>query len=85
MTPSDENECRQMLYTGYHYSDGPCAVRYPRGSGTGATLEPLASLPIGKGVVKRQGENSDSQLWHPAAGSRGGSGQTQRHRWICAL
>ncbi len=56
MTPSDENECRQMLYTGYHYSDGPCAVRYPRGSGTGATLEPLASLPIGKGVVKRQGE-----------------------------
>ena len=45
-----------MLYTGYHYSDGPCAVRYPRGSGTGATLEPLASLPIGKGVVKRQGE-----------------------------
>ncbi len=56
MTPSDENECRQMLYTGYHYSNGPCAVRYPRGSGTGATLEPLASLPIGKGVVKRQGE-----------------------------
>ncbi len=56
MTPSDENECRQMLYTGYHYSDGPCAVRYPRGSGTGATLKPLASLPIGKGVVKRQGE-----------------------------
>lgn len=49
MTPSDENECRQMLHTGYHYSDGPCAVRYPRGSGTGATLEPLASLPIGKG------------------------------------
>lgn len=56
MTPSDENECRQMLYTGYHYSNGPCAVRYPRSSGTGATLEPLASLPIGKGVVKRQGE-----------------------------
>ncbi|MCP6576528.1 1-deoxy-D-xylulose-5-phosphate synthase, partial [Klebsiella pneumoniae] len=56
MTPSYENECRQMLYTGYHYSDGPCAVRYQRGSGTGATLEPLASLPIGKGVVKRQGE-----------------------------
>ncbi|MDR8336005.1 1-deoxy-D-xylulose-5-phosphate synthase, partial [Acinetobacter baumannii] len=44
------------LYTGYHYSNGPCAVRYPRGSGTGATLEPLASLPIGKGGVKRQGE-----------------------------
>jgi 1-deoxy-D-xylulose-5-phosphate synthase len=56
MTPSDENECRQMLYTGYHYNDGPSAVRYPRGSGTGAAFEPLASLPIGKGVVKREGE-----------------------------
>ena len=32
MTPSDENECRQMLYTGYHYNDGPSAVRYPRGN-----------------------------------------------------
>jgi len=56
MTPSDENECRQMLYTGYHHQSGPSAVRYPRGNGTGATLEPLASLPLGKGVVKRQGE-----------------------------
>ncbi|KEY60570.1 1-deoxy-D-xylulose-5-phosphate synthase [Serratia sp. DD3] len=56
MTPSDENECRQMLYTGYHYNDGPSAVRYPRGNGTGAVLEPLASLPIGKGVVRRTGE-----------------------------
>ncbi|ROR06856.1 1-deoxy-D-xylulose-5-phosphate synthase [Erwinia sp. JUb26] len=56
MTPSDENECRQMFYTGYHYQDGPSAVRYPRGTGTGATIEPLASLPLGKGVVKRQGE-----------------------------
>lgn len=56
MTPSDENECRQMLYTGYHYNDGPSAVRYPRGTGTGAVLEPLSLLPIGKGVVRRQGE-----------------------------
>ena len=56
MTPSDENECRLMLYTGYHYQDGPSAVRYPRGTGTGETLDPLASLPLGKGVVKRQGE-----------------------------
>ncbi|CAI2483232.1 1-deoxy-D-xylulose-5-phosphate synthase [Serratia plymuthica] len=56
MTPSDENECRQMLYTGYHYNEGPSAVRYPRGNGTGATLEPLAALPIGKGVVRRAGE-----------------------------
>ncbi|ATA24956.1 1-deoxy-D-xylulose-5-phosphate synthase [Brenneria goodwinii] len=56
MTPSDENECRQMLHTGYHYKKGPTAVRYPRGSGTGADLAPLAELPIGKGVVRRQGE-----------------------------
>ncbi|MBU2672763.1 1-deoxy-D-xylulose-5-phosphate synthase [Hafnia paralvei] len=56
MTPSDENECRQMLHTGHQYQTGPTAVRYPRGSGTGATLEPLASLPIGKGVVRRNGE-----------------------------
>lgn len=56
MTPSDENECRQMLYTGYHYNEGPSAVRYPRGTGTGAPLEPLSALPIGKGVVRREGE-----------------------------
>ena len=56
MTPSDENECRQMLYTGYHYSQGPSAVRYPRGTGTGAELKPLSSLPLGKGMMKREGE-----------------------------
>lgn len=56
MAPSDENECRQMLHTGYHYQDGPCAVRYPRGTGTGAELQPLSPLPIGKGIVRRQGE-----------------------------
>ncbi|WP_422526780.1 1-deoxy-D-xylulose-5-phosphate synthase [Serratia fonticola] len=56
MTPSDENECRQMLYTGYHHNTGPSAVRYPRGNGTGATLEPLAALPLGRGIVRREGE-----------------------------
>ncbi|NDL64989.1 1-deoxy-D-xylulose-5-phosphate synthase [Acerihabitans arboris] len=56
MTPSDENECRLMLHTGYHYNDGPSAVRYPRGSGTGAAFAPLAPLAIGKGVIRRQGE-----------------------------
>ncbi|WP_419793013.1 1-deoxy-D-xylulose-5-phosphate synthase [Serratia fonticola] len=56
MTPSDENECRQMLYTGYHHNTGPSAVRYPRGNGTGVTLEPLAPLPLGKGIVRREGE-----------------------------
>lgn len=56
MTPSDENECRLMLHTGYHYNLGPSAVRYPRGNGTGVTCEPLQSLPIGKGIVRREGE-----------------------------
>ncbi|MCI4069597.1 1-deoxy-D-xylulose-5-phosphate synthase [Dickeya dianthicola] len=56
MTPSDENECRLMLHTGYHYQQGPCAVRYPRGNVLGVELTPLENLPIGKGVIKRQGE-----------------------------
>lgn len=55
MTPSDENECRLMLHTGYHYQAGPSAVRYPRGNGTGAPLTDLHELPLGKGLVRRQG------------------------------
>ncbi|TNH08576.1 1-deoxy-D-xylulose-5-phosphate synthase [Testudinibacter sp. TR-2022] len=56
MTPSDENECRQMLYTGYHLN-APAAVRYPRGSGIGCELQPLNSLPIGKANKVRDGKN----------------------------
>ncbi|WP_323834974.1 1-deoxy-D-xylulose-5-phosphate synthase [Photorhabdus africana] len=56
MAPSDENECRQMLHTGYHYQQGPVAVRYPRGTGTGAEHQPFEQLPIGKGVIRRQGK-----------------------------
>jgi 1-deoxy-D-xylulose-5-phosphate synthase len=53
--PSDENECRQMLYTAYQYP-GPAAVRYPRGTGPGALIEDdMTALPIGKGVVVRTG------------------------------
>jgi 1-deoxy-D-xylulose-5-phosphate synthase len=53
--PSDENECRQLLYTAYQHR-GPAAVRYPRGTGTGATIEAeMQLLPIGKGVEKRSG------------------------------
>lgn len=55
MTPSDENECRQMLYTAYQH-DGPSAVRYPRGSGTGKPIQQaMTALPLGRGMVKRQG------------------------------
>ncbi|HEX8788660.1 MAG TPA: 1-deoxy-D-xylulose-5-phosphate synthase [Telluria sp.] len=54
--PSDENECRRLLSTAY-YHPGPAAVRYPRGAGTGAALEPaLDTLPIGKGVLRREGK-----------------------------
>lgn len=56
MTPSDENECRQMLYTG-HKHQGPSAVRYPRGSATGADVQhQMTELEIGKGMVRRQGK-----------------------------
>jgi len=55
MTPSDENECRQMLYTAFSL-DRPAAVRYPRGGGPGAGIvEEMRSLPLGKGVVRRRG------------------------------
>lgn len=54
MAPSDENECRQMLYTGHQYQ-GPAAVRYPRGGGTNCKIESeFTALTIGKGRVVRQ-------------------------------
>ncbi|MCF7452990.1 1-deoxy-D-xylulose-5-phosphate synthase [Vibrio sp. A1-1] len=56
MAPSDENECRQMLYTGHKHT-GPSAVRYPRGSGMGVEIETeFTALEIGKGRMVRQGE-----------------------------
>jgi 1-deoxy-D-xylulose-5-phosphate synthase len=55
MTPADENECRQMLYTGFML-DGPSAVRYPRGSGPGTPIQSaMTALPLGKGEVRRSG------------------------------
>jgi 1-deoxy-D-xylulose-5-phosphate synthase len=55
MAPADENECRQMLYTGF-LLDTPAAVRYPRGSGMGVAVEKeMQGLPIGKGEVRREG------------------------------
>lgn len=56
MTPSDENECRLMLTTGYQLNQ-PAVVRYPRGSGCGAAISTeLDTLPIGKGRIVRQGQ-----------------------------
>jgi 1-deoxy-D-xylulose-5-phosphate synthase len=55
MAPADEAECRRMLSTGHRYP-GPAAVRYPRGTGPGVTIEPsLDTLPIGKAQVRRRG------------------------------
>ncbi|MGZ9059806.1 MAG: 1-deoxy-D-xylulose-5-phosphate synthase, partial [Burkholderiaceae bacterium] len=53
MAASDENECRQMLYTAFKL-DGPAAVRYPRGTGPGVTIEQaMSELPIGRGELRR--------------------------------
>jgi 1-deoxy-D-xylulose-5-phosphate synthase len=55
MAPADENECRQLLSTGYRF-DGPAAVRYPRGSGPGVAIDnTLDTLPIGKAELRRRG------------------------------
>lgn len=57
MAPADENECRQMLSTAYYYP-GPAAVRYPRGTGPGITInKDLCEIPIGKAQIIRNGEN----------------------------
>ena len=55
MAASDESECRRMLSTAFHHP-GPAAVRYPRGSGTGAVPEAnLETIQVGKGEVRRNG------------------------------
>src|SRR5690242_15389970 len=57
MAPSNENECRHMLYTAFAL-DRPAAVRYPRGSGPGAEVaKEMQALPLGKGIVRRRGAN----------------------------
>ncbi len=56
MAPADENECRQMLTTGF-FHNGPAAVRYPRGQGPGGNIVPsLTPLAIGCGEIRRRGE-----------------------------
>ncbi|HJR14019.1 MAG TPA: 1-deoxy-D-xylulose-5-phosphate synthase [Rhodanobacteraceae bacterium] len=55
MAPPDENECRQLLTTGFLH-DGPAAIRYPRGGGPGVRTDPaLTALPIGKAELRRRG------------------------------
>jgi 1-deoxy-D-xylulose-5-phosphate synthase len=57
MAPADENECRQMLYTGIRHP-GPAAVRYPRGRGPGVPVErEMTALPLGKSLTLRPGRD----------------------------
>ena len=56
MAPTDEDECRQMLYTGFTHP-GPAAIRYPRGTGPGRIpTKEMTAIPIGKGEIVRRGE-----------------------------
>ncbi len=57
MAPADENECRQMLFTGLQ-SRRPAVVRYPRGQGPGVAIQSdLQALPIGKAQLRREGRS----------------------------
>ena len=63
MAPADENECRQMLTTGFLH-EGPAAVRYPRGKGPGATVKAeLDPLTIGKAEIRHQGSRIAILAW----------------------
>ncbi|MGA0032598.1 MAG: 1-deoxy-D-xylulose-5-phosphate synthase [Burkholderiales bacterium] len=58
MTPADENECRQMLFTAFQMNT-PAAVRYPRGTGPGVAVEKeMTALPLGRGEVRRRGKGN---------------------------
>jgi 1-deoxy-D-xylulose-5-phosphate synthase len=56
LTPADEDECRQALYTGFLH-DGPVTVRYPRGAGVGVVpVKTMTAQPWGKGEIRRKGQ-----------------------------
>ena len=95
--PSDENECRKLLTTAFE-QDHPVAVRYPRGAGSGAAIEPgLDALPFGKGEgAPRRAAHRDPGVRHAAASGAGGGrahgrdggqhalGQAAGHRSCCS-
>ncbi len=63
MAPADENECRQMLYTGFLH-EGPASVRYPRGKGPGvAVIKAMTALPLGKAEIRHQGSRIAILAW----------------------
>jgi len=62
MTPSDENECRQMLYTAMTLAS-PAAVRYPRGAGPGVAVDAaMHAIPVGKGEIRREGKRRTQRI-----------------------
>ena len=61
LTPADENECRQLLYTAF-VQDHPVAVRYPRGAGVGAEIRTeMSAIPFGKGEIRRESARAAGQ------------------------
>ena len=61
LTPSDENECRQSLYTAF-LQDSPVAVRYPRGSGAGVAIQKeMTAIPFGTGEIRRETARAPGQ------------------------
>ena len=62
MAPADENECRQMLYTGMQL-DQPSSVRYPRGGGPGVDVQKeMTALPVGKAEIRRHSQRKDKKI-----------------------
>jgi 1-deoxy-D-xylulose-5-phosphate synthase len=69
MAPADENECRQMLYTGF-IMNGPVAVRYPRGNGPGVPVSAaMSALPVGRAEIRRRSSRPRSAVAILAFGS----------------
>lgn len=72
MAPKDEAELQRMVVTGINYTDGPIAMRYPRGNGYGVPLmeEGWEEVPIGKGEILRSGDDvlvlAYGSMVHPA-------------------
>jgi len=58
MAPKDEQELRDMLYSAvFSYTNGPVAIRYPRGNGIGVQIKPMSLIPLGKGEIVRSGKD----------------------------
>jgi 1-deoxy-D-xylulose-5-phosphate synthase len=58
MSPKDEQELRNMLYTATLYTKGPIAIRYPRGNAIGVEIKPFEKIEIGKGEIVEQGKDA---------------------------